>query len=227
MSTGYKSTGYKSTGDRSTGDRSTGDRSTGDRSTGDASTGDRSTGYKSTGDRSTGDRSTGHNSTGYRSTGNWSTGARSTGDRSTGNWSISNYSTGHFSTIDYSGFGAFNKPCTVEDWKTAEIPSCLFFDITQWIYNQQITDIEKKNNPTYKTTGGYLKVTDYKEAFTKSLENASDEEIEMIKKLPNFDANIFLEISGYDIRKRNKIKVECNGKTVYISRDKADELGLV
>ena len=44
----------------------------------------------------------------------------SIGYQSTGNWSISNFSTGHFSTEDYSGFGAFNKPCTPEEWNRAK-----------------------------------------------------------------------------------------------------------
>ena len=49
-------------------------------------------------------------------------------------------------------------------------------------------------------TGGYLKVFDYKEAFTKSVTEASKEDRDLIRALPNFNADIFLEISGVDLR---------------------------
>jgi len=150
-----------------------------------------STGFYSTGDRSTGNCSTGHRSTGYKSTGDYSTGSHSTG-----NWSISNYSSGHFSTIDYSGFSVFNKECNMEDWENWKKPSWLYFDLTEWIEECDMTDEEKASNPTYITTGGYLKVYDYKEAFQRSYNNATRGEQLKIKTCPNFDAEIFYEISG-------------------------------
>ena len=179
---------------KKTGNYSTGDWSTGNRSTGDGSTGDRSTGGYSTGDLSTGGYSTG----GY-STGHWSTGYRSTGDHSTGNWSISNYSTGHFSTEDYAGFGAFNKPCTPDEWVNAYKPDWLYFNLAEWVATDEMSDQEKEDNPSYKTTDGYLKVYGYQEAFKKSYNEATREEQHKIKELPNFDADVFFTISGIRI----------------------------
>ena len=203
-STGYWSTGDYSTGNWSTGDRSTGNRSTGDHSTGHCSTGHCSTGHWSTGDRSTGnyttgDLSTGGYSTGNRSTGNRSTGDYSTGDHSTGHWSISNYSTGHFSTEDYAGFGAFNKPCTPDEWANADKPNWLYFDLTEWVSTDNMSDQEKEDNPSYKTTEGYLRVYGYQEAFQRSYNAATREDQLNIKELPNFDADVFFEISGIRI----------------------------
>ena len=172
----------------------TGDWSTGYRSTGDYSTGDYSTGYHSTGDWSTGDWSTGYRSTGNRSTGHWSA-----GNRSTGRWSTSDYSTGHFSTIDDTGFSAFNKPCTRKQWAQADIPSWLYFNLTEWVDKEDMTDLEKQDHPTYETTGGYLKKYEYQEAWKKSYDNATREEQLKIKSLPNFDAEVFYEISGIKI----------------------------
>ena len=140
--------------------------------------------------------STEHYSTGYWSTGDRSTGHYSTGDYSTGNWSISDHSTGHFSTEDYSGFGCFDKPCTVEQWNSAIKPNWLYFDLTEWVNESEMTEDEKKNNPCYKTTGGYLKVYDYKEAFQKSYNSASRKQQLLIKNIPNFDAEKFFKISG-------------------------------
>ena len=163
-------------------------------STGHRSTGDRSTGSCSTGDWSTGDRSTGS-----CSTGDYSTGDRSTGNCSTGHWSTSYYSTGHFSTEDYSGFGCFDKPCTSEEWNSAYKPSWLYFNLTEWVSKDDMTDQEKATNPTYDTTGGYLKVYDYKAAFQASYNKATREEQLRVKELPNFDADKFYEISGIRI----------------------------
>ena len=172
--------------------------------TGNGSTGDKSTGDWSTGNGSTGNGSTGNGSTGNWSTGNRSTGNGSTGNGSTGNWSISDYSTGHFSTIDYSGFGAFNKPCTPKDWEEAIKPNFISLDMTKWIKREDMTEIEKKDNPKCETTGGYLKVLDYKEAWAESWENATEEDKELLYNLPNFDKEVFKEISGIDIEENIK-----------------------
>ena len=204
LSTGHRSTGNYSTGNRSTGNWSTGNWSTGDCSTGDYSIGNRSTGNYSTGNCSTGHLSTGNWSTGNRSTGNWSTGNRSTGNCSTGNWSTGDYSTGHFSTVDHSGFGAFNKPCTPEEWNSSEMPSFLYFDLVIWIYSRDMTNKQKENNPSHETTGGFLKVYNYKKAFRKAWKSAIPEDREKIFKLPNFDAEVFKQISGIDVNKKIK-----------------------
>lgn len=181
-----------------------------------------STGNRSTGDWSTGHWSTGNYSTGNWSTGNYSTGHYSTGDWSTGDWSISNYSTGHFSTEDYSGFGCFDRLCTLEEWEEAKIPSCLYFDLTEWVKESDMTEQEKTENPSYKTTGGYLKVYAYKEAFTRSMERATDEELEQVKALPNFDADKFYQISGYRFDEKKSIVID--GKEIKISKESFEEL---
>jgi hypothetical protein len=193
-STGYCSTGKHSTGDFSTGNHSTGDFSTGFHSTGYCSTGNCSAGYCSTGNRSTGDHSTGNYSTGNHSTGDFSTGNHSTGD-----FSISDYSTGHFSTVDCSGFGAFNKPCTLEEWENAKKPELLKLVMTEWIHHYDMSSTEKEENLEYETTGGYLRVYSYKEAWRNSWDNATDEDKELLYALPNFDKEVFKEISGIDL----------------------------
>jgi hypothetical protein len=193
-STGRASTGHRSTGDYSTGHYSTGHYSTGHYSTGNYSTGDFSTGNYSTGNYSTGDFSTGNWSTGY-----YSTGDHSTGDRSTGVYSTGNFSTGHFSTEDYSGFGAFNKPCTIEEWDSTETPAFIYFKLTEFVPRDVMTEQEKIDNPSCETTGGYLRVYDYQEAWRKAWSGATDEDKELLYALPNFDAEVFKEISGIDV----------------------------
>jgi len=62
-----------------------------------------------------------------------------------------------------------------------------------------MSDQEKEDNPSYKTTGGYLRVYGYQEAFQKSYNAANREDQLKIKELPNFDADVFFEISGIRI----------------------------
>lgn len=200
--------GRCSTGDCSTGHRSTGDWSTGNWSTGNSSTGHFSTGRFSTGDCSTGYFSTGYFSTGDCSTGHYSTGNYSTGHRSTGDWSISDYSTGHFSTENYTGFGAFDKPCSVETWRKAKKPGFLYFKLTKWIKASEMSKKEKTSHPEYKTTLGYLKVYTYKQAWRNSWEELKKKgkeeikwQVKLLEALPNFNYEKFVQISGIDYRK--------------------------
>jgi hypothetical protein len=81
----------------------------------------------------------------------------------------------------------FNKPCNRKDWEDADKPSFLYFSLTEWISDEN------------KAEGGYLKTWGYKEAFQQSYNNASDSDKALLLKLPNFDADVFFEISGIRI----------------------------
>ena len=165
-----------------------------------ANTNNRKTGNCNTGHRNTGDWNTGDRNTGDRNTGNWNTGDRNTGNCNTGDWNSGNYNTGFFNTKTPKKIKVFGKKCLRTDWDSAEKPACLHFQLTEWIYESEMSDAEKQENPSYAHASGYLKKFDYKEAFTKSVTKASKEERDMIRALPNFDADIFLEISGVDLR---------------------------
>lgn len=85
-----------------------------------------------------------------------------------------------------------------------------------------MTDEEKESNPHYKTTGGFLKNTG-----KLDWSSIKDEEIEFIKSLPNFDADILFEACGLDLRKPKTIKVNYDGQEIEIDLDKAKELGII
>jgi len=153
-----------------------------------------SIGTKSTGKNSIGRYSTGNNSVGDRSTGSWSLGYGSTGD-----WSISDLSTGHFSTIDNAGFTVFNKPCSFDEWNNAEKPNFIYFNLAQWVKEEDMTEWEKEHWPSYKEDGGYLKTYAYQEAWQDAWTLASNKDKNLLYRLPNFDADVFEEISGIDV----------------------------
>ena len=198
--TGDRNTGYCNTGDRNTGNRNTGDRNTGDWNTGDWNTGDWNTGNRNTGNRNTGDWNTGNRNTGDRNTGN-----RNTGNRNTGDWNTASYNTGCFNTEEQK-IMLFNKPSnmTYREWIDSDA-RCLLNQIpkyvVEWVYEEYMTDEEKAANPTYETTGGYLKVLDESECGQIWWDSLTDDKKNIIKSIPNFDAEIFKQCTGIKVVK--------------------------
>ena len=64
-----------------------------------------------------------------------------------------------------------------------------------------MTANEKQGTPSHKTTGGYLKTISMQEAWATAWAERGEHDLELLKALPNFDANVFKEISGIDITK--------------------------
>ena len=73
-------------------------------------------------------------------------------------------------------------------------------DVVEWIYSEYMTDDEKAAHPEHETTGGYLKVLDESENAQIWWDGLSERERNIIKDLPNFDADIFSEITGIKIK---------------------------
>jgi len=67
------------------------------------------------------------------------------------------------------------------------------FPLTVWV---DYTEKEKENDKAKELVGGYLKTNTYKEAWGMLWDGLSQEEREEISELPNFDADIFEEITG-------------------------------
>ena len=185
--TGSDNTGYINTGDWNTGNRNTGDRNTGNRNTGDRNTGDWNTGNRNTGNRNTGD---------------WNTGDWNTGDWNTGNWNTGNWNSGFFNTQENKCF-IFDKlsDMTVREFYDSKFYHAIRssdFILTEWIW---YTDEEKQTDKAKELIGGYLKKYEYKEACAKWWANMSEENREIVKQIPKFDADKFFEITGIRVAK--------------------------
>ena len=131
------------------------------------------TGYRNTGDRNTGDSNTGYRNTGDRNTGDSNTGYRNTGDRNTGdsntgNWNTCDYETGMFNTQANSSIRIFNKYIDMDIWNKYSKPNFIYFDLKE----------------------------DYNESFIKSFNETTKEDVKLLLKLPNFNYEVFEEISG-------------------------------
>ena len=158
------------------------------------------TGRCNTGDWNTGNRNTGNRNTGDWNTGDCNTGDCNTGDCNTGDWNKSSFNTGCFNTEEQK-IMLFNKPSdmTYREWMDSDaryllnqIPK----NVVKWVYEEDMTDEEKAAHPTYETTGGYLKVLDESECGQLWWGSLSDRGKEIIKTIPNFDAEIFFQCTG-------------------------------
>ena len=212
----------------------TGDRNTGNYNTGDRNTGDRNTGYRNTGDDNTGDDNTGDHNAGHFNTRDFNTGNYNTGDFNTGNYNAGRFNTGDhhvgcFNTVDAKKAYYFNKLIDRADWDAADKPSWLYHATpTKWVEADEMTEAEKAENPSHKTTGGYLRTNDMKQAWAEAFAKATPEDIELTKALPGFDAEVFLEITGIDLRdepaavppEANEI---CVNGVVYVRKEKGEK----
>ena len=206
--TGLCNTGNWNTGNWNTGNRNTGNWNTGNRNTGNWNTGNWNTGNWNTGNRNTGNWNTGNWNTGNRNTGNCNTGDWNTGDCNTGDWNKSSFNTGCFNTEE-STIMLFNKPSewTYRDWLNSDARYLLMDipkDVVEWVYENYMTEDEKKAHPSYKTTGGYLKILDESECAQIWWDGLSEADRNKIKSIPNFDIEIFEQCTG--------IKIESEGK---------------
>nr|DAU15015.1 MAG TPA: hypothetical protein [Caudoviricetes sp.] len=131
------------------------------------------------------------------------TGFCNTGDWNTGDWNKSSFNTGCFNTEEQK-IMLFNKPSdmTYNDWLRSDaryllnqIPK----DVVEWVYEEDMTDEEKVANPTYETTGGYLKVLDESECGQLWWGSLSDSQKNYIRSIPNFDAEIFEQCTGIKV----------------------------
>jgi len=183
-----------------TGRSNTGYYNTGHNNTGHYNTGYNNTGHNNTGHRNAGYYNTGHSNTGHNNAGSGNAGHWNNGSGNAGHWNIGDHNTGFFNTEDPVQVNVFDSPVDRKDWDEFNKPDFIFFDLTEWVPMSEMTVQEKKDNPDFEKTGGYLRFFDYKEAFQKSYANADEEDRKKILNCPNFDADKFFEISGIDVR---------------------------
>ena len=192
-------TGKDNTGRGNAGNWNAGNRNTGNRNAGNWNAGNRNTGNRNAGNRNTGNRNAGN-----RNTGDENTGDENTGNRNTGDWNSTDFSTGCFNTKEEK-IRLFNKRSkwTYRDWRCSSARDLMCdcpYTKTVWINEKYMTDSEKEENSTWKRTGGYLKIIEVtNEDKQKWWDNLDDEEQEEIKSLPNFDKEIFKEITGIEV----------------------------
>lgn len=145
---------------------------------------------------------TGKDCTGLENTGDWNTGDWNTGNRNTGDCNTVDFSNGVFCTKEDT-IKIFDKESnmTLREWRESRARRIIAWNMetTVWIYESSMTEQGKAQYQSYKTTGGYLKVFTYSEAWNNLWNSITDKEKQEIMNIPNFDKNKFKEITGIEI----------------------------
>ena len=208
MNTGKNCTGDCNSGDCNSGDWNSGNwnsgyRNSGNCNSGNWNSGNRNSGYRNSGDWNSGDRNSGDCNSGNWNSGNCNSGDWNSGDRNSGDWNNTSFSSGCFNTEE-AKILMFNKPSdwTFRDWLDSRakrlldrIPKAYL----QWVYTDEMTDVEKEQHPECATTGGFLKVYTPGQSVQMWYDGLDKSDQTAIKELPNFDADIFEKITGIRI----------------------------
>ena len=210
---GHYNSGNYNTGNWNIGDRNSGNQNSGHYNSGHYNSGNYNTGNWNSGNRNNGYFNSGHRNSGHYNSGDYNTGDYNSGDYNSGNynsgnynsgdWNKCNFSSGCFNTIEHQIY-LFNKPSewTYRDWMDSEAYTILSYmpnNALQYIAWENMTDEEKNTYPEAGTTCGYLKKLDNSECRIKWWRNLSNEQKAVITAIPNFDKEIFKEITGIDI----------------------------
>ena len=197
--TGLCNSGNRNSGDCNSGNRNSGDWNSGDWNSGDWNSGNRNSGDWNSGDWNSGDWNSGDWNSGNRNSGDWNSGNRNSGD-----WNKTCFSNGCFNTESPKIF-LFNKPSnwTYQDWLNSNaryILNCIPSNVLEWIWSDDMSDEEKAAHPEYKVTEGYLKHIEKETGRQMWWDGLSDKEKEIVMNLPNFDKDIFKEITGIEVQ---------------------------
>jgi len=88
---------------------------------------------------------------------------------------------------------------TFEEWRNSEaywLMNRIDFRPADWIWENEMSDAEKAEHPEYKITGGYLKIRDNTDCCKEWWNGLTEREKQVIKNIPNFDADKFFIITG-------------------------------
>lgn len=195
FNSGNHNAGRWNSGNDNTGDRNTGSENTGDKNSGSWNTGSRNSGRCNSGHDNEGDRNTGHGNSGGHNTGHGNSGDgnsgdgnegdRNTGDYNSGNWNTGIGNLGHgnsgiFNT-DEPFIRAFNKPTKMKA-EDLRLPS---------LANYRLVGVDEDGQPVKR---------DYKQMWADGWDEDDDENKRLFFELPNFDLEIFEEITGIDAK---------------------------
>ena len=139
--------------------------------------------------------------------GKFNSGKFNSGSWNSGNWNSGKFNSGYFNT-DSPLVRIFNKETNISRYDI-EFPSFLRFDLTVWVSHDTATNEEKEAHKIdIENYGGFIKTIPYKEAFRIAWDKASKEEHEKLLKLPNWNNEIFKEITGIDAESEIAKEVE-------------------
>lgn len=221
LNVGDSNTGDLNTGDDNYGRYNSGYSNIGNFNVGEINRGDYNCGDFNIGDQNTGSHNHGNRNTNLCNIGNLNSGVSNKGAMNSGNFNIGNYNSGCFNKCDNStGFFCtktpdimmFNKPTNLTHEQIMRSDGIrLLLDMPRLTVfhhfrNNSDADTElltrkEKESYVYQTYGEYYKITEItSEERQQWWDKLKASEKKSIRDLPNFDPEIFEEITGIDPR---------------------------
>ena len=201
FNSGNYNSGYYNSGNYNSGYYNSGYCNSGDYNSGNYNSGNCNSGNYNSGNFNSGNYNSGYYNSGYCNSGDYNSGNYNSGNYNSGYYNQGNFSNGCFNT-EPSKIYMFNKPSewTLNDWIRSGARKLLhkiFSKQFRYVSFEDMTDDEKASNPKAENTGGYLKRIDID--VNDEWRRLTYDERETIMSMPNFDKEIFKEITGIDV----------------------------
>lgn len=207
---GKSCTGMQNSGNCNSGNHNSGDCNSGNYNNGNWNSGSWNSGNNNSGNWNSGNWNSGNHNSGDRNSGNHNSGDRNSGDynsgdQNSGDWNKTNFSNGCFNTVEPKIY-LFNKLSnwTYSDWQNSVayyLLSQMPNNILEYVSTKNMTDEERAEHPEAEITGVYLKLCNHTKDRIDWWKKLSENEKSIIMAIPNFDKEIFKEITGIDVDK--------------------------
>ena len=182
VNTGENCTGLGNIGNDNSGIYNNGNCNKGSCNDGSYNDGSYNNGSYNSGNGNSGNYNSGHHNNGNDNSGSYNNGCRNSGNYNNGNYNISDYSNGCFNTKQTKMF-LFNQLSnwTLEDWYNSKASTILDVYVS-------VSLIEKTKEEIF-------------EQQQQNWNQLSQEQKNIVMAIPNFDKEIFKEITGIDVDK--------------------------
>ena len=160
---------------------------------GNRNSGDRNSGYRNSGDLNSGYRNSGYRNSGDLNSGDLNSGYLNSGDLNSGVFNKTNNSNGVFCNKEPK-ICIFN---VQTDWTLKEFYNSKYYDAI-CSSDFPLTEWKAKENAPENGVDGELIVNTYEDACRRWWDGMSDKNKAIIKDIPNFDIDVFCDITGID-----------------------------
>lgn len=176
---GHRNSGDYNSGHRNSGNFNSGDSNSGKYNSGNSNSGNCNSGNSNLGDCNSGNSNLGISNSGYYNDGHSNSGSYNRGNRNSGDHNLGDYNSGIFNSITPKTINVFNRPADRESALKAL----------------------DKIRPTVNRLREFIRYEEITltEAWAKAIAEAPDSQIKAIKAIPNFDAEVFFEITGVNL----------------------------
>lgn len=161
------------------------------------------TGLFNSGTQNSGDLNSGNQNSGYQNSGNQNSGTLNSGNRNSGNRNSGDWNSGIFNKTNGCNGVFCNKEPTIcifnipTDWTLRKFINSKYYNAIR-TSDFPLTEWEQNAKPDENGVGGKLIVNTYEEACRRWWDGMTAENKEIIKSIPNFDIDVFSDITGID-----------------------------